>query len=58
MAELAVGADLTEVNEFPAEEPLRLHKDLVARFGPAKEAVTALVPVQQILVELPRDAAP
>jgi hypothetical protein len=46
MAELAVGADLTEVAGFPVEEPLRLHEDLVARFGPTKEAVAALVPAQ------------
>jgi hypothetical protein len=26
--------------------------------GPAKEAVAALFPAQQILMELPRDAAP
>jgi hypothetical protein len=44
MAELSVGADLTEVDGFPAEEPLRLHEDLVVRCGPAKEAVAALVP--------------
>jgi hypothetical protein len=58
MAELAVGADLTKVGVFPAEEPLRLHEDLVARYGPAKEAVAALVPAQQILLELPHDAVP
>jgi hypothetical protein len=58
MAELSVGADLTEVDEFPAEEPLRLHEDLVARYGPTKEAVAALVPAQQILAELPHDDAP
>jgi hypothetical protein len=58
MAELSVGADLTEVNGFPMEEPLRLHEDLVARYGPAKEVVAALIPAQQILVELPHDAAP
>jgi hypothetical protein len=44
MAKLAVGADLTEVDGFPAEEPLCLHEDLVARYGPAKEAVAALIP--------------
>jgi hypothetical protein len=58
MAELSVGADLTEVDGFPAEDPLRLHEDLVARYGLTKEAVAALVPAQQILAELPRDAAP
>jgi hypothetical protein len=58
MAELSVGADLTSIEGFPAEEPLRLHKDLVACYGPAKEAVAALVPAQEILAELPCDAAP
>jgi hypothetical protein len=58
MVELAVGADLIEVDGFPAEEPLRLHKDLVARYGLAKEVVAALVPAQQILAELPHDAIP
>jgi hypothetical protein len=58
MAELSVGADLTGVKGFPVEELLRLHEDLVACYGPAKEVVAALVPAQQILMELPRDAAP
>jgi hypothetical protein len=58
MGELSVGADLTEVIGFPAEEPLRLHEDLVARYGPTKEAVAGLIPAQQILMELPCDAAP
>jgi hypothetical protein len=58
MAELSVGANLTGIEVFPTEEPLCLHEDLVARYGPAKEAVAALVPTQQILVELPRDASP
>jgi hypothetical protein len=58
MAELSVGANLTEINGFPMEEPLRLHEDLVARYGLAKEVVAALIPAQQILVELPHDAAP
>jgi hypothetical protein len=58
MAELSVGADLTEVIGFLVEEPLCLHEDMVARYGPAKEAVAALIPTQQILMELPRDAAP
>jgi hypothetical protein len=43
MAELSVGADLTEVDGFPVEEPLRLHEDLVACYGLAKEAVAALI---------------
>jgi hypothetical protein len=46
MAELSVGADLTEVVGFLAEEPLRLHEDPLARYGPTKEAVAALVPAQ------------
>jgi hypothetical protein len=54
MAELSVGADLTSVEGFPMKELLRLHEDLVARYGPTKEAVAALVPAQQILAELPR----
>jgi hypothetical protein len=53
MVELSVEAELTEVDGFPMEEPLRLHKDLVARYGPTKEAVAALVPSQQILAKLP-----
>jgi hypothetical protein len=58
MVELAVGADLTEVARSPVEEPLWLHEDLVARFGPAKEAVAALVPAQQILAKLPPRCCP
>jgi hypothetical protein len=58
MAELSVGADLTGVEGFPAEEPLHHHEDLVACYGSAKEAVAALVPAQQILTELPCDIAP
>jgi hypothetical protein len=53
MAELSVGANLTRVEGFPMDEPLRHHEDLVACYGPAKEAVAAL-----ILAELPRDVAP
>jgi hypothetical protein len=44
MAELSVGPDLTGVEGFPTEEPLRHHKDLVARYGMAKEVVATLVP--------------
>jgi hypothetical protein len=44
MAELSVGADLSEVDGFPVEEPLRLHEDLVACYNPTKEAVAAHVP--------------
>jgi hypothetical protein len=58
MAKLSVGVDLTDVEGFLAEEPLHLHEYPVARYGPAKEAVAALIPSQQILAELPRDAAP
>jgi hypothetical protein len=58
MAELSVGANLIEVDGFPAEEPLCLHEDLVACYCPTKEAVAALISTQQILAELPRDAAP
>jgi hypothetical protein len=35
-----------------------VNKDLVAHYGPAKEAMATLTPAQQILAELPRDAAP
>jgi hypothetical protein len=58
MVELSVGADLTRVGGFPAEEPLCHHEDLVAHYGLTKEVVAALVPTQQILAELPRDVAP
>jgi hypothetical protein len=58
VVEISVGADLTEVDGFPAEEPQCLHEDLVARYGSDKEAVAALVPAQQILVELLHDATP
>jgi hypothetical protein len=44
MAELSVGADLTRVEGFPAEEPLRHHEDLVACYGSAKEVVATLIP--------------
>jgi hypothetical protein len=46
MAELSVGADLTEVGGFPAQELPRLHEDLVVCYGPTKEAVAALVLTQ------------
>jgi hypothetical protein len=46
MAELSVRANLTGVEGFPMKEPLCLHKDMVARYGPTKEAVAALVPAQ------------
>jgi hypothetical protein len=58
MAALLVGADLTKVDGFPVEKLLRLHEDLVAHYGLAKEAVAALVPAQQILMELPSDDVP
>jgi hypothetical protein len=58
MAEKSMGVDLTRVEGFPAEEPLHHHKDLVARYGSAKEIVAALVPFQQILAKLPHDVAP
>jgi hypothetical protein len=46
MAELSVGANLTEVDGFPTEEPLRVHEDLVARYGSAKEAMAVLILTQ------------
>jgi hypothetical protein len=58
MTEVSVGVDLTEVIGFSAEEPLRFHEDQVARYCLAKEVVATLVLAQQILTELPRDAAP
>jgi hypothetical protein len=44
MAEVSVEADLTGVRGFPTGEELRYHKDMVARYGPAREAVAAHVP--------------
>jgi hypothetical protein len=38
--------DLTGIEGFPVEEPLHLHKNLVARYSPAKEAVAALILAQ------------
>jgi hypothetical protein len=43
MAEVSVEADLTRVSGFPAREELCYYKDLVARYGPAREAVAAHV---------------
>jgi hypothetical protein len=53
MAEVTVEADLTGVNGFPAGEELCHHEDLVARYGPTKEAVAAHVPIVEVLVRLP-----
>jgi hypothetical protein len=44
MAEVLVEVDLTGVRSFPIGEELRYHKDMVARYGPAREAVAAHVP--------------
>jgi hypothetical protein len=46
-------ADLTEVSGFPMGEDPCYHKDLVARYGPTREAVAAHVPVAQVLARLP-----
>jgi hypothetical protein len=53
LAVVSVEADLTEVSGFPAGEELRYHEDLVARYGPAREAVAAHVPTAQVLARLP-----
>jgi hypothetical protein len=47
MAEVSVEADLTGVSGFPTGEELRHHEDLVARYGPAREAVAAYVPTTE-----------
>jgi hypothetical protein len=44
MAEVSVKADLTRVRGFPTGEELCYHKDMVARYDPAREAVAAHVP--------------
>jgi hypothetical protein len=53
MAEVSVEADLTGVNDFPMGEELHHHEDLVARYGLAREAVAAHVPIAEVLVRLP-----
>jgi hypothetical protein len=53
MAEVLVEADPTEVSGFPAGEELRHYEDLVARYGPAREAVASHVPAAQVLTRLP-----
>jgi hypothetical protein len=53
MEEVLVEADLTEVSGFPTGEELRHHEDLVACYGPAREAVAAHVRVAQVLARLP-----
>jgi hypothetical protein len=53
MVEVSVEVDLTEVSGFPAGEELRYHEDLVACYGPAREAVAAHVPTTQVLARLP-----
>jgi hypothetical protein len=44
MAKVSVEADLTGVSGFPTGEELRYHEDLVACYGPVREAVAAHVP--------------
>jgi hypothetical protein len=46
-------ADLTEVSGFPTGEELHYHEDLVACYGPAREAVAAQVPTMQGVGEAP-----
>jgi hypothetical protein len=53
MAEVTVEMDLTGVDGFPVGEELRHHEDLVARYGPVKEAVAAHVPTAEVLARLP-----
>jgi hypothetical protein len=53
MVEVLVEADLTGVDGFPAGEELHRHEDLVARYGPAREAVAAHVPAVEVLARLP-----
>jgi hypothetical protein len=53
MAEVTVDADLTGVDGFPAGEELHRHEDLVARYGPTREAVAAHVPTVEVLARLP-----
>jgi hypothetical protein len=52
MAKVMVEADLTGVNGFPTGEELCHHKDLVARYGPAREVVAAHVPAVEVLARL------
>jgi hypothetical protein len=53
IAEVSVEADLTGVSSFPTGEELRYHEDLVARYGPVREAVAAHVPAAEVLARLP-----
>jgi hypothetical protein len=53
MAEVSVEADLTRVNGFLAGEELRYHEDLIACYGPTREAVSAHVPAMEVLARLP-----
>jgi hypothetical protein len=53
MVEVTVEADLTGVDGFPAGEELHCHEDLVARYGPAREAVATHIPTAEVLARLP-----
>jgi hypothetical protein len=53
MAEVSVEADLTGVSGFLVGEELCYHEDLVACYGPAREAVPAHVPAAEVLERLP-----
>jgi hypothetical protein len=53
MAEVSVEADLTGVSGFPTGEELRHHEDLVACYGPVREAVATHVPAVEVLARLP-----
>jgi hypothetical protein len=53
MAEVSVEVDLTGVSGFPAGEELCYHEDLVARYGPTREAMAAHVLIARVLAMLP-----
>jgi hypothetical protein len=53
MVEVSVETDLTRINGFPMEEELRHHEDLVACYGPTREAVAGHVPIAEVLARLP-----
>jgi hypothetical protein len=47
MAEVSLEVDLTGVEGFPVGEELERHEDLVARYGPTREAVPTHVLLQR-----------
>jgi hypothetical protein len=48
-----VEVDLTGAEGFPMGEELHCHEDLVARYGPTREAVPTHVPTAEVLARLP-----